>query len=191
MVRSCPAVIGLVASLVSPPVADAQSIARSSIGRPIPFSRDGRPPSTGRSGGAASNIDTAVTREPTLRRAGSRRRSSSIGLSSRVWQVHRMRVSCAFVLVVSSVGLAAGQPAPAGALSEALRTHVRAEQFDIVTSIRGLPLGVRNELQTMWRSQTLDIADPGAEYQGTVANRTLPSRRLVAAGCSADRRIRG
>lgn len=91
------------------------------------------------------------------------------------------------MLVVSFFGSAAGQPAPSGALSGALRAHVRTERFEVVTSIRGLPLGVRNELQTLWRSQTLDIAEPGAEYQDTaVANRTLPSRRLIAAGCSGD-----
>lgn len=99
----------------------------------------------------------------------------------------RRPVSCAFVVVASSLAVAAGQPAPTGSLSEALRAHLKDERFDVVTSIRGLPLGVRDELQTMWRSQTLDIAEPGAEYQETAgANRPLPSRRLVAAGCSAD-----
>lgn len=99
----------------------------------------------------------------------------------------RIPISCAFVLVVSLVGSAAGQPAPTGGLSDALRAHLRAEPFELVSSIRGLPLGVRNELQSMWRSETLDIAEPGTEYQGTAAaNRTLPLRRLIAAGCSAD-----
>ena len=65
---------------------------------------------------------------------------------------------------------------------------MKGERFGIVTSIRGLPLGVREELQTMFGSQTLDIADPGAEFQATdvVGNPKLPSRRLVAAGCSRD-----
>jgi hypothetical protein len=63
-----------------------------------------------------------------------------------------------------------------------------AERFAIVSSIRGLPLGVRNELQTLWGSPTLDIADPGAEFQGIGANLdpTLPARRLVAAGCAPE-----
>ncbi len=42
-------------------------------------------------------------------------------------------------------------------------------RFGIVTSIRGLPLGVRHELQTLFGSQTLDIAEPGAEFQATNA----------------------
>ena len=81
-----------------------------------------------------------------------------------------------------------GQGAPTGALSEALRAHVTSERFDIVTSIRGLPLGVRDELQALWSTRTLDIAEPGAAFQanGTSANPTLPTRRLAAAGCSAD-----
>ena len=80
------------------------------------------------------------------------------------------------------------QAAPPAALSDALRTHVKNEQFYIVTSIRGLPLGVRGELQTLWGSGTLDIADPGVEFQSgdTIGNRLLPTRRLVAAGCSRD-----
>ena len=78
--------------------------------------------------------------------------------------------------------------APTVALSEALRTHVKDEQLGIVTSIRGLPLGVRDALQTLFGSHTLDIAEPGAEFQVTAAagQSTLPTRRLVAAGCSVD-----
>ena len=81
-----------------------------------------------------------------------------------------------------------GQPSASGALPAALRAHLRDERFDIVTSIRGLPLGVRGELQTLFGSATLDIAEPGAEFQetGAAANRQLPTRRLVAAGCSRD-----
>ena len=59
-------------------------------------------------------------------------------------------------------------------------------RFDVVSSIRGLPLGVRAELQTLFGSQTLDIAEPGAASQAPaeIADPTLPVRRLVAAGCS-------
>jgi len=80
------------------------------------------------------------------------------------------------------------QTAPPAALSDALRAHVKNEQYYIVTSIRGLPLGVRAALQTLWGSGTLDIADPGDEFQrgDVVVNRSLPLRRLVAAGCSPD-----
>ena len=65
---------------------------------------------------------------------------------------------------------------------------MKAERLDIVTSVRGLPLGVRDELQTLFGSSTLDIAEPGAEFQGTnpAANRDAPTRRLIAAGCSID-----
>ena len=80
------------------------------------------------------------------------------------------------------------QAVPSGALSEALRAHVKDDRFQIVTSIRGLPLGVRDGLQMLFGSQTLDIAEPGAEVQVTdvLGNATLPIRRMVAAGCSTD-----
>jgi hypothetical protein len=74
------------------------------------------------------------------------------------------------------------------ALSEALRAHVKDERFGLVTSIRGLPLGVREALQSLFGSGSLDIAEPGAEFQATdvMVNPKLPIRRLVAAGCSID-----
>ena len=80
------------------------------------------------------------------------------------------------------------QAPPPAALSAALRAHVKDERFGIVTSIRGLPLGVREGLQTLFGSQSLDIAEPGAEFQATdvIVNPKLPIRRLVAAGCSTD-----
>jgi hypothetical protein len=73
-------------------------------------------------------------------------------------------------------------------LSPELRAHVKAERFGIVTSIRGLPLGVRDMLQTLFASQTLDIAEPGTEFQvsDVGGDSKLPIRRLVAAGCSTD-----
>ena len=69
-----------------------------------------------------------------------------------------------------------------------LRTHLQNERMDAVTSIRGLPLGVRDGLQTLFGSQTLEIADPREEFQaaGAVARPPLPIRRLVAAGCSIE-----
>jgi len=74
------------------------------------------------------------------------------------------------------------------ALAGSLRAHVQDERFQMVTSIRGLPLGVRDGLQASFGSQTLDIAEPGAEFRmtGVVVNPNLPTRRLVAAGCSTD-----
>ena len=86
-----------------------------------------------------------------------------------------------------SAAVAGSQVAPA-ALSGALLDRVRDGRFEIVTSIRGLPLGVRDELQTLFGSQTLDIAEPEAEFQATDVrvNPKLPTRRLAAAGCTID-----
>ena len=82
----------------------------------------------------------------------------------------------------------AASQAPAGALPEALRAHIKNERLDTVTSIRGLPLGVRNALQTLFDTETLDIAEPGAEFQSfpVPGQPRLPMRRLIAAGCSID-----
>ena len=98
------------------------------------------------------------------------------------------RFFCAIGVSLWSAVAAANQAATPATLPEPLRAHVKAETFGIVTSIRGLPLGVRDELQSMFSSQTLDIAEPGAEFQATdvVRNPKLPTRRLIAAGCSTD-----
>ena len=87
-----------------------------------------------------------------------------------------------------SVMAAGSQATDANALSGALRAHVQDERFGMVTSIRGLPLGVREELQALFGGSSLDIAEPGAEFQVTdvVVNPKLRIRRLVAAGCSTD-----
>ena len=99
------------------------------------------------------------------------------------------RISGASVVVTLWCAVAAAaQTQSAAALPETLRTHLKNERMDVVTSIRGLPLGVREALQTLFGSQTLDIAEPGAEFQAIDVLRTprLPSRRLIAAGCSTD-----
>ena len=72
------------------------------------------------------------------------------------------------------------------ALSPALRAQLKDARLGIVTSIRGLPLGVRDGLQTLFGTQTLAIAEPNAKFQATdvIVEPSLPSRRLVAAGCS-------
>lgn len=91
-----------------------------------------------------------------------------------------------------SAVVAGGQAAPSGVLSPALQAHVKGERFQIVESIRGLPLGVRDALQSLWGTNTLDIAEPGTAFQATdvMLNPSvipkLPIRRLVAAGCSTD-----
>ena len=76
--------------------------------------------------------------------------------------------------------------------SSELQQHLRQERFDTVTSIRGLPLGVRGALQTLFASMEYDvqrdIAQPGAPFQGTgsYGQANLPLRRLIAAECSQD-----
>lgn len=79
----------------------------------------------------------------------------------------------------------APEPLP---FSADVRDHVQAERFQVVTSVRGLPLGVRDALQKLFESPTLDIADPGAEFQASdhVVDPALPRRRLRMAGCSVD-----
>ena len=93
-----------------------------------------------------------------------------------------MFVACWPAAIVGS------QAAAPVVLPAALQSHIKDEQFQIVTSIRGLPLGVRDGLQTLFGSQALDIADPGREFQVTdvIVKPNLPIRRLVAAGCSTD-----
>lgn len=92
--------------------------------------------------------------------------------------------------VQSRVSLPASVPPPheLHPLPEPLRTHLRNERFDAVTSIRGLPLGVRDALAKLFGTQALEIADPGADFQGMggTGNSPGPARRLVAAGCAID-----
>jgi hypothetical protein len=98
------------------------------------------------------------------------------------------KLSAAIIVSLWAAAVAGSQAVAPPALSTALRAHVKDERFQIVTSIRGLPLGVRDELQTLFGSQILDIADPGAQFQVTdaVVDPKLPGRRLVAAGCSTE-----
>jgi hypothetical protein len=102
--------------------------------------------------------------------------------------MRRTRLFCAIGVSLWSAVVTGSQAAPTAALSEALQAHVKNERLGIVTSIRGLPLGVRDGLQTLFGSQALDIAEPGAEFQvsDVVGKPKLPIRRLVAAGCSTD-----
>jgi len=101
-------------------------------------------------------------------------------------RMRRTRVLCALGLSLWSVGVV-GSQAPTE-LSGALRDRVKSGRFDKVTSIRGLPIGVRDGLQMLFGSQTLDIAEPAAEFRGSdaIGNPKLPNRRLVAAGCTID-----
>ena len=98
-----------------------------------------------------------------------------------------MRILCGIGFSLLSVTVIGRQSTPA-ALPEAVRSHVKSERFDVVTSIRGFPLGVRSGLQSLFGSFELDIAEPGAKFQATGASvaSSLPIRRLVAGGCSTD-----
>jgi hypothetical protein len=80
------------------------------------------------------------------------------------------------------------QAPPPLLLSETVRSHVRDERFQIVTSVRGLPLGVRDALQGLFGGPTLELAEPGARFQVTdaIVEPNLPFRRLRLAGCSTD-----
>ena len=84
--------------------------------------------------------------------------------------------------------VAASQATPPAALSAELRARVQQERLGIVTSIGGLPLGVRDELRKLFGGGTLDIAEPGAAFRvNDVASVSkAPTRRLVAAGCSYE-----
>jgi hypothetical protein len=101
--------------------------------------------------------------------------------------MRRTQLLCAIGVSLWWAIACASQATGGGAISAALRAHLQNEQFGIVTSVRGLPLGVRDQLQTLFGSG-LDIAEPGAEFQATAAAATskLPLRRLIAAGCSND-----
>jgi hypothetical protein len=101
--------------------------------------------------------------------------------------MRRTRLLCAIGVSLWSAMVIGSQATSTAALPEALRAHIKGERIDVVTSVRGLPLGVRDALQMLFGSQTLDIAEPGAEFQSTdVIGSELPIRRLVAAGCSLD-----
>ena len=77
------------------------------------------------------------------------------------------RLLCTIGLTLWSGLVAASQSASSVELSGPLRVHLREDRFGIVTSIRGLPLGVRDGLQRLFGSQTLGIAEPGAAFQAT------------------------
>jgi hypothetical protein len=90
------------------------------------------------------------------------------------------------VLLVATV---AGQTPPSATLSAESRAQLQSKRFDIVTSVRGLPLGVRDAMTALFGGGNLDIAEPGAPFgqAGRAATPTLPSRRMINATCSYDR----
>jgi hypothetical protein len=98
------------------------------------------------------------------------------------------RFLCALGLSALAVVTATTQTTVPATLSATLRDHLKDERFDVVTSLRGFPLGVRDTLQTMFGGETLDVAESktGAQGADASANARRPLRRLVAAGCSID-----
>lgn len=100
----------------------------------------------------------------------------------------RLSPLVALDLLLWSTVVTACAAAPGVPLSEELRAHLKNERLGVVTSVRGLPLGVRDGLMTLFGSQALEIAEPGDPFQATdvLASPRLPFRRLVAAGCSID-----
>lgn len=102
--------------------------------------------------------------------------------------IYRARLLSATVVIVWFAVVANNLFADPAPLPPALRDLVRDARFQIVTSIRGLPLDVRGELQKLFGSGTLDIAEPRAPFQATdiIVDPTLPNRRLVAAGCTIE-----
>ena len=102
--------------------------------------------------------------------------------------MHRTLHFCVLSVCLFPALVSGRQAAAPATLSQALRAHLKSERFDIVTSIRGLPLGVRDALSTLFGNQGLDIAEPGAAFQVTdvIVSPKLPSRRLAAASCSTD-----
>ncbi|NOT28547.1 MAG: hypothetical protein HOP16_20895 [Acidobacteria bacterium] len=103
--------------------------------------------------------------------------------------MNRTRLLCVIATVFWAAGAYGRQATPPPVeLSEALRAHLKNDRFAIVTSVRGLPLGVRNSWQMLFGSTTLDIAEPGENFGINDLNgdSRLPPRRMVVAGCSTD-----
>jgi hypothetical protein len=78
-------------------------------------------------------------------------------------------------VILWSTLVACSQSAPAAALPEAVRDVVRSERFQLVTSIRGMPIGVRDGLQTLFGTETLDIDEYTSAFQvdDMIVNPTL------------------
>jgi len=102
------------------------------------------------------------------------------------------------VVLAGLVGCS-GPVAAALQVPAATQQHLREARFQEVTAVRGLPLGVRDALQALFDTVpdaplrrgdgTPDIADPSARFaeSGETSDPAVPSRRLVVAGCSAER----
>jgi len=74
----------------------------------------------------------------------------------------------------------AAQPA-ASVLTESQKSHLKSDTFQVITSIRGLPLGVRDSLGALINGQYTDFAEPDTPFRPTD-----PRRRLSLAACAGD-----
>ena len=84
--------------------------------------------------------------------------------------------------------VACGQTSAANDLPGPLRVHLNEDRFQLVSSLRGLPLGVREELPALFGGSSLDIAEPGAAFRATdvISDPNQSTRRLVMGACSSD-----
>jgi predicted benzoate:H+ symporter BenE len=95
--------------------------------------------------------------------------------------------SALVLAILWSTVVACSQATPATALPEDVRDIVKNERFQLVTSIRGMPIGVRDALQTLFGSETLDIAESSEAFQvDDMVHPSLKSRRLVASWCTIE-----
>ncbi|HWI19678.1 MAG TPA: hypothetical protein VNT81_18120 [Vicinamibacterales bacterium] len=93
----------------------------------------------------------------------------------------------AVVLLGAGAIAALGTQTSVTPLPDNVRAHVKDDRFQVVSTLRGLPLGVRDQLSSLFGGPYLDIADPGAAFRAPgVSDPNLPSRRLAAAACSMD-----
>ena len=98
------------------------------------------------------------------------------------------RLLCAIGVGLWSVTVAAGQAPPSATLSSDARTELQNRRFDVVTSLRGFPLGVRDALTALFGGGNLDIAEPGAPFRqsGGAVTPGLPPRRMINGTCSNE-----
>ena len=86
--------------------------------------------------------------------------------------------------------MVAGQAAPAPpTLSTESRAELQSKRFDVITSLRGFPLGVRDAMTALFGGGNLDIAEPGAPFRqtGGAGTPNLPTRRMINGTCLYDR----
>lgn len=112
-------------------------------------------------------------------------RSRPFGMDVRVMRTRLgLLLLCALTVCVGWAGVA-GRQAATFRMPADLQAHVKSERFQSVTSVRGMPLGVRDAMRALWGTPVLDIVDPDGS-QPSDGGPKQSSRRLVTAGCSSD-----